>query len=153
MNSTRKESRRRKELDSGGGISVLEEMLGEKNTSEIREKENIVQNDNYKSNVLNQFLPYANLLETIKEDTISRKRKTKNRKKTTPSISIIPTYEGGNILREMDFERGMVSNKNRLQDKRKKSKEDTNEDKRLQWYGDPITFTPEWPNPNERETI
>ena len=153
MNSTREESRRRKELDSGGGISVLEEMLGEKNTSDIREKENIVQNDNYKSNVLNQFLPYANLLETIKEDTISRKRKTKNRKKTTPSISIIPTYEGGNILREMDFERGMVSNKNRLQDKRKKSKEETNEDKRLQWYGDPITFTSEWPNPNERETI
>ena len=81
MNSTREESRRRKELDSGGGISVLEEMLGEKNTSDIREKENIVQNDNYKSNVLNQFLPYANLLETINEDTISRKRKTKNRKK------------------------------------------------------------------------
>ena len=81
MNTERKrESRGGKELDSGGGKKVLEEMLNRLHPTNEKENEAENTNKNYESNVLNMFLPYANMLETINEDTTRRKRKSGNKK-------------------------------------------------------------------------
>ena len=145
------ESGRRTDPDSGGGIELLEKMLKENSDTvdNVETKENIY----YASNANTEFLPYANMLETIDEITTSKKRRTGRRKKTTPSISIIPKYGGGNVLREKDYAREIDKNEKRLGEKKTKKKSEESEDTRLQWYGDPMTFSKEWPNTDERDAL
>ena len=70
-----------------------------------------------------------------------------------PSIRIVPNYEGTNVLREIEFKREMKTNGNRLKEKSVKSNTKDAEDKRLQWFGDPITFEEGWPNEKSSSTL
>ena len=137
---------------SVGAKQVLEEMMGNPENSK-KENEMTITNTSYSSNVENSFLQYANLLETINERSTVKKCRKKNRKKIMPSIRIIPNYNGNNVLREKDFERGKRKNERRLEEKATTTNKKINGEERLSWYGDPITFTNEWPSTNTRDTI
>ena len=133
-------------------IRVLEEMM--RTPDEVDDdRETVTENKNYQSNAENAFLQYANLLETINADAVKRKRKTGKRKKTMPSISLVPNYKGENVLRENEFNRLATTNKTKISEKKNKLNQDGNNDQRLQWYGDPITFTEEWPSTESRDTF
>ena len=138
---------------SSRAISVLEEMM------EIPEEGNLgtdtlPDNPNYSSKAKENFLVYANLLETINDNATKRKRKTGKRKKTMPSLRVVPNYDGKNVLREMEFKKETTTNKMRLKRKQSDTEENNkNEDKRLQWFGDPITFEEGWPNDKTSNTI
>ena len=95
---------------SVGATRVLEDMMNIPGDT-IRDEIKVTENISYYSNVEESFLKYANLLETINEDAVKRKRKTGNRKKTMPSISIVPNYNGENILREKEFSKGKTPTK------------------------------------------
>ena len=137
---------------SVGATRVLEDMMNIPGDT-IRDDIKVTANISYYSNVEDSFLKYANLLETINEDAVKRKRKTGNRKKMMPSISIVPIYNGENILREKEFSKGKKINKKRLEEKAERGRGNEEEDKRLQWYGDPISFNEGWPSTNSRDTL
>ena len=144
------ESGDRKNPESVGAARILEEMMQVPNETNI-ESEKQTTTMNYSSNAESSFLQYANMLETINEITTKRKKRIGQRKKTMPNISIVPNYKGNNILRAKDFDREKEKNETKIREKVNNSTENK-EDKRLIWYGDPITFTNEWPS-TTRETM
>ena len=104
----------------------------------------------YRSNIGNNFMPYANQLETIDETQIKRKRKPRY-KRLVNKINLQPKYKS-DILRESQFERMITANRNRT---KAKSKEIANKkrDDSLEWVGDKMVRNNVWPSPKKQGTI
>ena len=134
---------------TGNIRSIINKNKGKENTKNKR-----IYTSEQRSRFGEAFLPYANRLESVEDNRIKRKRRHKNKKKTTEEITNIPIYKDSDEKRQKQHEQKRNENKknNEAKNTKLKEKEESNEDK-LNWKGDVMTFDEGWPNLDQRRTL
>ena len=125
----------------------------ERNNTNTYEKTDKEYSKDLQSRFGTAFLPYASQLESVEKKRIIRKRKGKNKKKKPVKVTKIPGYHTSNRTKGKTFDnqcnnnRDKIRNKIGTMDKRERAK------KRLEWFGDTMTYDDGWPNVDKRNTM
>ena len=122
-----------------------------------KERRNIIEETRMKdlrSRFGEAFLPYANTLESVEKIRIDRKRRGRNIRNQPPTITNIPKYTNDTTNRINQYHNKRDNNVKKLGEKvrRISSEEDKRRDQ-LQWKGDTMSFSDNWPNTDERRTM